>query len=138
MGSPQLSLTCISPLSSQDSSFSLPSLAEEELDLDSFPIVEDTVIHSVVVESCSGWRLNKLPEVKAFITKDLETLYERSEFKKIPGKSPEAVFLNIGGEEVERVVLTGMTRDLLNSLMVSRGIPLKSSNSVTESVRDEI
>jgi len=76
--------------------------------------------------------------VKAFITVDLESLYERTEFRKVPGKSPEAVFLNVGGEEVERVVLAGMSRDLLNSLLVSRGIPLKSSNSVTESVRDEI
>jgi len=69
--------------------------------------------------------LNKLPEVKAFITSDLETLYERAVYKKVPGKSPEAAFLNKAGEEVERVVMTGMTRVELNALMVAKGIPLK-------------
>ena len=29
---------------------------------------------------------------------------------QVPGKSPEAAFLNAGGEEVERVILTGKTR----------------------------
>jgi len=102
------------------------TLAEEgQQAVDDLPVVEDTVVHSVLVESCSGWRLNKLPEVKAFITSDLETLYERAVYKKVPGKSPEAAFLNKAGEEVERVVMTGMTRVELNALMVAKGIPLK-------------
>ena len=33
-----------------------------------------------------------------------------STMTKVPGKSPEAAFLNKAGEEVERVVMTGMTR----------------------------
>lgn len=36
--------------------------AEDEID------EEEPVPHSVKVESCAGWRLNKLPEVKKFIT----------------------------------------------------------------------
>ena len=28
--------------------------------VDDLPVVEDTVVHSVLVESCSGWRLNKV------------------------------------------------------------------------------
>jgi len=76
--------------------------------------------------------------VKAFITKDLETLYERSEYKKVPGKSPEAVFLNVGGEEVERVIMTGLSREELNSLMVTKGIPLKSGSPDTDPGRDEM
>ena len=43
--------------------------------------------------------------MKAFITSDLETLYERAVYKKVPGKSPEAAFLNEAGEEVEEGVL---------------------------------
>ena len=45
----------------------------------------DMSIHSCKVESCAGWRLNKLPEVKRFIHEDLEKNYERTTFKKIPG-----------------------------------------------------
>ena len=67
-----------------------------------------------------------MPEVKAFITSDLETLYERAVYKKVPGKSPEAAFLNEAGEEVERVALSGMSRVELNALLVTKGIPLKS------------
>ena len=37
-----------------------------------------------------------------------------STMTKVPGKSPEAAFLNKAGEEVERVVMTGMTRYLSN------------------------
>ena len=70
---------------------------------------------------------HQLPEVKAFITSDLETLYERAVYKKVPGKSPEAAFINEAGEEVERVALTGMSRVELNALMVAKGIPLKST-----------
>ena len=70
--------------------------------------------------------------MKAFITSDLETLYDRAVYKKVPGKSPEAAFLNVAGEEVERVVLAGMSRVELNELMVAKGIPLKSAAEVEE------
>ena len=70
--------------------------------------------------------------MKAFITSDLESLYERAVYKKVPGKSPEAAFLNEAGEEVERVALTGMSRVELNALMVAKGIPLKSTEEEVE------
>ena len=38
-----------------------------------------------------------------------------STMTKVPGKSPEAAFLNKAGEEVERVVMTGMTRYQLSN-----------------------
>ena len=83
-------------------------------------------IHSCKVESCAGWRLNKLPEVKRFIHEDLEKNYERTTFKKIPGKSPEMVFYNENGEELERIDITKMTRNELNALITAKGIPVKS------------
>ena len=38
------------------------------------------------------------------------------------GKSPEAVFYNEGGEEVERVPLETMNKEELNELMEVKGI----------------
>ena len=149
--------------------------------VDDLPVVEDTVVHSVLVESCSGWRLNKvnkyeqswtnlnkvepslfflllltlaLPSCLRWRHSSPQTLrpctsapstrrwpvrcWRRwrwskwwgrgwswcrvtdtqgsnvvmmiTAMAKVPGKSPEAAFLNKTGEEVERVVMTGMTR----------------------------
>ena len=89
---------------------------------------EDTKIHSAKVESCAGWRLNKLPEVKTFIYEDLEKKYQRTSFKKIPGKSPEMIFYNDNGEELERLDISKMKRDELNALIVAKGIPLKGKH----------
>ena len=41
------------------------------------------------------------------------------------GKSPEAVFYNEGGEEVERVPLDTMNKEELNELMEVKGIKKK-------------
>ena len=76
-------------------------------------------IDKCVIESCSGWRLNKvlqagnnkifqynffqLPEVKNFIYSDFESKFDRTVFKKIPGKAPEAIFYTQSGKEVERL-----------------------------------
>jgi len=64
---------------------------------------EDDTIFKCVIESCSGWRLNKLPDVKNFIYGDFESKYERTVFKKIPGKAPEAIFYTQSGKEMERL-----------------------------------
>ena len=89
---------------------------------------EDPTIHSCKVESCAGWRLNKLPEVKKFIYEDLEKKYERTTFKKIPGKSPEMIFYNTNGEELERIDISKLKRDELNALIVAKGIPVKGKH----------
>ena len=41
------------------------------------------------------------------------------------GKSPEAVFYNEGGEEVERVPLDTMNKEELHELMAVKGIKKK-------------
>jgi len=94
-------------------------LAEDEID------EEEPVPHSVKVESCAGWRLNKLPEVKKFITEDLETLFQNTEFKKIPGKSPEMIFYNQFGEEIERMDISNLVRSELVALLDKKGIARK-------------
>ena len=44
----------------------------------------------------------------------------------ISGKSPEMVFYNENGEELERIDITKMTRNELNALITAKGIPVKS------------
>ena len=89
---------------------------------------EDPEIHSARIESCAGWRLNKLPEVKKFIYEDFEKNFERTTFRKIPGKSPELIFFNANGEELERTEISRMTRSELNQLVSAKGIPSKSKH----------
>ena len=48
--------------------------------------------------------------MKAFIYGDFEKKFDRTEFKKIPGKSPEAIFFSESGRLVERVDLEPYTR----------------------------
>ena len=69
--------------------------------------------------------MNKLPEVKNFIYGDFESKYDRTVFKKIPGKAPEAIFFTQSGKEVERLNIEKFDRDELNKMMVAKGIPLK-------------
>jgi len=88
----------------------------------------DEIVSSAVIESCAGWRLNKLPEVKKFLTDDFEVLFENTKFKKVPGKSPELKFFNQHGEELEKMDISRLTRSELNKLMDTKGIPRKPSH----------
>ena len=45
----------------------------------------------------------QLPEVKNFIYGDFESKYDRTVFKKIPGKAPEMIFYTQSGKELERL-----------------------------------
>ncbi len=65
--------------------------------------------------------------MRKFLEEDLVAKYENTDFKKIPGKSPEMVFLNDSGEELERLDIAKLTRDELNRLLVSKGIKQKPS-----------
>ena len=69
--------------------------------------------------------MNKLPDVKNFIYGDFESKYDRTTFKKIPGKAPEAIFYTQSGKEVERLNIEKFDREELNRMMVAKGIPLK-------------
>ena len=48
--------------------------------------------------------------MKAFISEDFETKYERTTFKSIPGRDPEALFWTESGRLVERMGLEDFTR----------------------------
>ena len=52
----------------------------------------------------------QLPEVKNFIYGDFESKFERTVFKKIPGKAPELIFFTQAGKEVERLNIEKFSR----------------------------
>jgi len=72
------------------------------------------------VQSCSGWRLNKLPEVKRFIKRDLE-LFHNVEFKNKPGASPELHLLDEYGQLVEAIDLAPLDQKGCNELLIKKG-----------------
>ena len=57
--------------------------------------------------------------MKAFIYGDFEKKFDRTEFKKIPGKSPEAIFFSESGRLVERVDLEPYTRWVTGTRMMN-------------------
>ena len=54
----------------------------------------------------------QLPEVKNFIYGDFESKFERTVFKKIPGKAPELIFFTQAGKEVERLNIEKFSRQV--------------------------
>ncbi|XP_011883179.1 PREDICTED: selenoprotein M-like [Vollenhovia emeryi] len=86
---------------------------------------------SARVESCSGCSLNRLPDVKQFIFEDLPQ-YDNVEFKHIQGAIPELVLFNEQEEEVERLVLSKLTREECNELLLSKGFKRKLKDNKDE------
>ncbi|XP_033322101.1 selenoprotein M [Megalopta genalis] len=85
---------------------------------------------SAKVESCGGCTLNRLPDVKDFVYKDVPT-YDNVEFKHIRGAEPELVLFDHNNEEIERLPLSQLTREECNNLLTSKGFTRKP-------VKDEI
>ena len=59
------------------------------------------------------------------LQEDLEGLFLNTEFKKIPGKSPEMIFYNQFGEEIERMDISNLVRSELVALLDKKGIARK-------------
>ena len=70
--------------------------------------------------------------MKGFINGEFQSDYERATFTKVPGKSPEAIFFNEAGEEVERLAIDKYKGSELNDLMVEKGIPMKEKTDHDE------
>ncbi|XP_017880689.1 selenoprotein M-like [Ceratina calcarata] len=77
-----------------------------------------------IIESCSGCRLNRLPDVRQFIFEDVPN-YNNVAFKHIQGAVPELVLFNENEEEVERLPLSSLTREECNNLLISKGFTKK-------------
>ena len=56
------------------------------------------------------------------LQEDLETLFLNTEFKTVPGKSPEMIFYNKYGEELERKDISHLVRSELVALLHNKGI----------------
>ena len=56
----------------------------------------------------------QLPEVKNFIYGDFESKYDRTVFKKIPGKAPEVIFYTQSGKELERLNIEKFDRYMMH------------------------
>ena len=50
--------------------------------------------------------------MKNFIYGDFESKYDRTVFKKIPGKSPEIIFFTQSGKELERLNIEKFDRSV--------------------------
>jgi len=81
---------------------------------------EDNAVMSAKVVSCTGWRLNKLPEVKRFINRDIP-LFHNVEFEAKPGASPELFLLNSKGNTVEKFDLSKYDQQGCNKLLKKKG-----------------
>ena len=79
------------------------------------------------IRSCRGWKLNRLPEVKAFLKEGHVDEYEDVSITWIPGHTPELHILNDEGELTEKVVLKDYTTDGLHDLMEEKGFKKKAS-----------
>ena len=67
--------------------------------------------------------------MKGFINGEFQSEFERTTYTKVPGKSPEAIFYNLAGEEVERIAIDKYKREELNNLMIEKGIPKKDKTA---------
>jgi len=89
------------------------------------------------LETCSGWRLNRLPKVKAFINDHAE-FYENFEIKYIGGANPELVFDKEDGSDAERIAVDQMETQEICDVLEKRGYVKKTKEEeVPEPPRDE-
>ena len=55
--------------------------------------------------------------MKGFIFGDFESKYDRTYFKKIPGRHPEAIFYSQSGRMLERIGIEDFTRLITSKLL---------------------
>ena len=81
------------------------------------------------VESCSGCKLNSLPEVRKFVMdENVGALsFERVTRKFIGGHNPDIVFYNDQNLEEKRVDMSKMSFDQLVNLMIQSGFTRNTS-----------
>nr|XP_034840020.1 selenoprotein M-like [Maniola hyperantus] len=87
---------------------------------------EKSDIISAKIETCRGCSLNRLPEVKSFVMEDAP-FYNKVEVKFISGAPPELIFLGNGDKELERVVLSSLSREECNELLANAGFSKKTN-----------
>jgi len=76
------------------------------------------------VESCTGWLLNRLPDVKRFIYEDVPQ-YEDVTFKAVPGAPPKVVLLDKDDNEIKKLNLKELSQEECNHLLLDLGFQKK-------------
>jgi len=87
-----------------------------------------------LIESCSGWALNKLPELKSFLKDGEAETYKGISIEYVPGRSAT---LTIYENEIEkeRILLSSYKKKKdMHALMVEKGFERKSEEEIK---RDE-
>lgn len=79
------------------------------------------------VRTCSGCKLNRLPDVRKFIKEETGG-YEDLTVKYIHGRNPDLVRLGENGEETEIYDLSKLDTSGLRSLLISKGIKPKTNS----------
>lgn len=78
------------------------------------------------IESCKGWRLNKLPEVRKFLLEPGHAdTYEDLHIKWTGGHSPELTIYDENGSIVEQIDLSPYSVEQLHDLMAQKGVTRK-------------
>jgi len=79
-----------------------------------------STIHHAVLFSCSGWRLNKLPEVKAFIAE--ATQYKALEVRYVGG-DPRFVFYDSNNAQVgDEVNVVSYKKLEIHEILLKKGL----------------
>ena len=88
-----------------------------------------------VIESCSGWKLNSLPELKSFLKDGEAESYRGVEVKYIHGKKAVLTVYE-DGEEQEKITLSEYnTKEEMHQLMAEKGFEKSSEEEIKELMR---
>ena len=98
-------------------------------------VVSAQIITGTIV-SCSGWALNRLPELKSFLKDGEAESYHGVEIQYIHGKSAKlSIFHN--GELQQEIPLSNIpSKDLMHSVMVEHGFVRKTDETLAKEKED--
>ena len=71
-----------------------------------------------IIKTCSGWRLNKLPEIKNFLKYDVQYYDVEVVY---PGGDPIFCIIDNYGNEIEQISLINLKRDEIGELIEKKG-----------------
>jgi len=83
--------------------------------------IEEKKVARALIESCSGWKLNALPQLKAFVLNEAKN-YENLEVKFISGVDPKIIFFDADGEKLEEMKIGHLSVPALHELLATKGI----------------
>ena len=88
------------------------------------------------IESCSGWSLNKLRELKQFLKGGEAETFQNVEIKYIHGRKAVLTIFH-DGEEHEKIELSGLhTRQEMHAMFLEKGFVKKSDEEI-EAIRKQ-